>query len=145
MSKVKYVTIVIDGNPVAKGRPRLTTRGGYAHAYTPVKTRTYEEQVASAGKNAMEKLVALEGAIAVEIAAYMPIPKSLSKKDRAAMLSGEIQHTKKPDFDNLAKVIDGLNGIAWVDDCQIVDAHVSKKYSDNPRLEVTVFHFNPFD
>ena len=32
--------------PVAKGRPRLSTRGGYAHAYTPTKTRNAEDEFA---------------------------------------------------------------------------------------------------
>ena len=41
----------------------------------------------------------------------------------------EIHSDKRPDIDNLAKaVIDGLNGIAFNDDAQIADLHVTKKY-----------------
>ena len=38
---------------VGKGRPRLTTRGGYVHAYTPAKTREFENLVGWSAKRAM--------------------------------------------------------------------------------------------
>ena len=38
-------------------------------------------------------------------------------------------YTKKPDLDNLVKsVLDGLNGIAYVDDNQIIDIEARKEY-----------------
>jgi Holliday junction resolvase RusA-like endonuclease len=45
------------------------------------------------------------------------------------MLNGEILHIKKPDKDNLAKIIgDGLNHIAWHDDSKIVMGETIKFY-----------------
>ena len=35
-------------------------------------------------------------------------------------------------------VMDGLNGIAYPDDKQITDAHVKKRYSSEPRVEVVL-------
>ena len=54
-------------------------------------------------------------------------------------LDGCIAHTTKPDGSNVLKAIeDGLNGIVYVDDSQIVMSHIEKHYSDSPRVEVTV-------
>ena len=47
--------------------------------------------------------------------------------------------TKKPDTDNIAKaILDALNGVAYYDDAQVVELHVVKKYSDEPRAEVMI-------
>ena len=41
--------------------------------------------------------------------------------------------TKTPDWENIAKsVCDAFNGIVWDDDCQIVDAHVTKRFGEEP-------------
>ena len=57
------------------------------------------------------------------------------------MRSGIIRPTKKPDFDNIAKIIcDALNGIAYKDDASIVSAIVEKYYADddNPKVVATI-------
>lgn len=69
----------------------------------------------------------------------MPIPKSTPKKKKAMMLDGKIQPTKKPDLDNIAKIIsDALNGIAYNDDKQIVHLKVTKKYNKTPHVKVNI-------
>lgn len=122
------IEFFIPGEPRGKQRPRVAVRGQYAHAYTPEQTTVYENLVKMmflqqcSGQH-------LEGAIKAEIVAYFPIPKSVSKKKRVQMLSGEIRHTKKPDGDNIAKIVlDSLNGIAYEDDSQVCDQHVIKRY-----------------
>lgn len=53
------------------------------------------------------------------------------------MLTGEIRPTKKPDWDNIGKVVcDALNKIAYDDDSCIVDGAVHKWYSEEPRVVV---------
>jgi len=74
---------------------------------------------------------------------YMPIPKTTSKKKRALMLEGEIKHTKRPDFDNMIKIIDALNGIFWIDDSQIYSMQFRKSYSDIPRTELEIAWVEP--
>ena len=75
----------------------------------------------------------------IRIFAYYSIPKSTSKKKRELMLAGKIRPTKKPDFDNIAKIIcDSLNGIAYQDDKLIVDGMFRKFYSEQPRVEVKI-------
>lgn len=75
----------------------------------------------------------------VRITAYYSIPKSASKKKAQAMRDRRIRPMKKPDFDNIGKIVcDALNDIAYHDDAQIVDAQVRKFFSDDPKAVVTI-------
>ena len=77
--------------------------------------------------------------VRVRITACFSIPKSAPKKKRAMMIAGDIVPTKKPDFDNIQKIIcDALNGVAYHDDSQIVKADIEKVYSTTPHVEVNV-------
>jgi Holliday junction resolvase RusA-like endonuclease len=77
--------------------------------------------------------------LSMMIRAYYGVPKSVSAKKREAMISGKSRPTKKPDMDNIIKVVaDALNGIAYYDDSQIVDCRVAKVWSDEPRVEVVI-------
>ena len=135
----KAIQFVIEGVPCAKGRPKFAVLGGFARAYTPKKTYDSEKNIAGEAMVSMAGRQPLEGALNCSIAFFMPIPKSVSKKDKTRMLSGEIQHTKKPDLDNLVKLVcDSLNGIAYDDDSQIIRLVCSKQYSDYPRTEITI-------
>ena len=116
--------------PVPKGRPRFTRMG---RAYTPQKTADYEKQIAEYYKKVCG--YKFESAIEVTLAFQMPIPKSITKKQRAKIIDGTIKHTKKPDADNLAKaVLDGLNGVAYTDDSLITKLRIAKYYSENPSV-----------
>ena len=68
-----------------------------------------------------------------------PIPKSFSKKLVEDCLNGFVKPAKRPDWDNVAKAIaDSIVGIVYVDDCQIVNAHVAKRYGTVGMVEVMV-------
>lgn len=114
--------------------------GGHARLYTPAKTEKYEARVAVFGQQAMAGRAPLEGAVALSVAAYFPIPASWPKKRQAAARAGTELHTKKPDLDNVIKAIkDGLNGIAWGDDSQVAVLRECRKgYSDTPSVVVTI-------
>lgn len=132
-----FIRLTIEGEPVGKGRPRVTTRGSFAHAYTPKKTKNYERQVMNAFLDKYNYSDQLSGPIEASIMSYFPIPKSTNKKNKALMISNKIFHTKKPDIDNIAKsVLDSLNGLAYADDSQIVKLSGEKLYSDQPRVEL---------
>ena len=130
------VSFTIPGVVQGKQRPKFSRQGPYVRAFTPQKTVNYETLVK------MEyfeqcKGQKLTGAIRAEIQFFFPIPKSESKKKRAAMLSGEIRHTKKADIDNCIKsVLDGLNKMAFDDDGQIAEIHAYKYYSESPKAIV---------
>lgn len=46
LPKYQILEFTVPGVPVAKGRPKFSTRGGYAQAYTPSKTTKAEQYVA---------------------------------------------------------------------------------------------------
>jgi len=128
------VKLIIPGEPVAKGRPRVTKWG----TYTPEKTKNYETLVKELFFIEHGQTL-LEGQLKIDIKAYFSIPKSASKKKKQLMLEGELRPTKKPDADNILKIIgDALNDLAYKDDKQIVSANIEKFYSDEPRLEVEI-------
>lgn len=131
MMKTRFV---VYGEPQGKARPRFT-RGG--RTYTPKKTVEYENSIRRAFQAAGGKHT--EHPVSVAIVAEYKIPKAASKAKRGRMLSGEILPTKKPDTDNIAKAVcDALNGVAYEDDVQVCWLKVSKRYSDDPKIEVTV-------
>jgi Holliday junction resolvase RusA-like endonuclease len=134
------IQFTVLGEPVGKSRPKFSTVNGRAMAYTPAKTVNYETLVKlSYQQQCNDKPYEKDIPLRAEITAYFPIPKSASMKRKKMMLEGQIRHTKKCDADNLAKaVLDALNGIAYYDDSQVCELSVSKLYSDNPRVIVSI-------
>lgn len=130
------IEIVVLGVPVAKGRPRFSKATG--HTYTPEKTRNFEAALKYAAEQVMGDRPPLDGPLRVQIIVKLPIPASWAKKQQAAARSGALRPTKKPDFDNYAKTVDALNQVVWLDDGQVVEAAVSKFYSDKPGMWVRV-------
>lgn len=131
--------IIIPGVPVGKGRPKFSTFNGHAVAYTPEKTVNYENLVKLSFQQTGETSFDKDAMLRANIVAYFPIPKSTSKKKRELIELGLIQPTKKPDLDNIAKVIlDALNGLAYYDDAQVCQLEIMKCYSDTPRAEVII-------
>jgi len=126
------IAIVIPGEPKGKGRPRL----GKGFTYTPKDTVNYENLVKMCYMEQAEDMK-LEGELKAKIIAYYSISKSTSKKRRNLMIEEKIRPTKKPDLDNVAKIIlDSLNKIAYDDDSNVVSLTIEKYYSENPRVEL---------
>lgn len=131
------LVIELPGIPRGKQRPRFSRRSGTT--YTPAQTATHELNLAYAAKIAMDGRKPLSGPLYVTVEAIMPIPQSWSKKKKAAAISGDVQPTVTPDADNLLKCTDALNQIVWIDDKQIVDCRVSKRYGERPMLRISVW------
>lgn len=132
-------SFVISGIPVAKGRPRITARGGFARAYTPEKTRRFESIIADQARAAVGPAEPYLGAVELEAHFSLPIPKSWPKRDKLAAMEGRLLPQGKPDLDNYLKALaDGMNGIVYGDDCQIVSARMTKRYGDDPGIAVSV-------
>ena len=130
----------IPGEPVGKGRPRVTVRGGHAHGYTPAKTAQYERAVRQAYNLSYYGADALTTPVELQITAYMPIPESWPRSKKAAALAEVIKPTVKPDGSNILKCIeDALNGLAYQDDKQIVKGTFKKLYGAWPHVDVEIW------
>ena len=127
----------VPGKITGKGRPRVNTQT--AIAYTPTKTKEYEDLVKQYFILKYRRINPLEGRIRVEIKAYFSIPKNASKKQKEEMLKDNISPIKKPDIDNIAKIIlDALNKLAFKDDNQIIKLDIEKVYSEEEKVYVKI-------
>lgn len=130
------ITLIIPGNPMGKQRPRVLKTG---ITYTPKETVNYETLIKELYATEYKHQKLLEGPLEMKIKAYFQIPKSVSKVKATSMERGDIRPTKKPDADNLIKIVaDALNGIAYKDDSQIVSCSLEKYYSNIPRVQVEI-------
>jgi Holliday junction resolvase RusA-like endonuclease len=120
--------VTIDIEPIPQPRHRVTSIGGRARTYLPVKhpVHAYKQRIAEAVKDwpKYAKGVPVQLWIAIRFA----MPASWSKKTQARMWREA--HTQKPDLDNLAKAImDAMSG-CWHDDCQVHRVTVEKRWDD---------------
>ena len=133
MSRLSFT---IPGDPKGKGRPRVTKAG---ITYTPKETVYYENLVRTCFWSQCPDAQPLQDAVRADIDVYMSIPQSASNRRKQLMSDGVIRPTKKPDLDNIVKIIlDSLNKIAYHDDSAVTDCMVRKWYSEQPRVEVTL-------
>lgn len=135
----------IYSEPVAQGRPRFSTRGGYVKAYDPPKSRDFKGYSSFVLADTMRKndWNMIDEACILSINTYKSIPKSYSKKKQRECREGILRPTTKPDLDNYIKGIkDSMHGIVWRDDSLVVGyQHCGKYYVEenkDPRVEIVV-------
>lgn len=115
-------------------KPKQRPQHGNGYTFTPKETSEYETIVGFYARRALKQ--PLRGAIRVKVDFYMPIPKGWQKAKKQLAEEGQIRPVSRPDLDNLEKALfDGMNGIAWVDDSQVVEVHKAEWYGE-PRTEV---------
>ena len=127
----------VDGAAVPTQRPRISGR----RAYTPKRTKDYEERVLNAFRSSYGGFYPAFGKdtpVRICISVIQEIPKSWSKKKRLqAELGNIVPLSRNGDIDNIAKsILDALNGFAYEDDCQVTTLIVTKQYGVNPCAEV---------
>ena len=131
----------VPGKVIGKGRPRLNSYTGVV--YTPTRTKDYESLVEQYFLLKYPRFKALEGRIKINIIAYFSIPKTTKKADINEMLENNISPTKKPDIDNIVKVLlDSMNKFAFKDDNQITKLEVEKKYAETPKIYVKIEEYS---
>lgn len=125
------IEFVVYGKPQGKQRPRFSRRSN--SVYTPKNTQAYERQIAKAYRASANGFSFGDKPVEIWITAVFAKAKT-SKKEYP---------TIKPDIDNIQKaVFDGLNGVAYNDDKQILTAVIHKTFckldGEKPRLLITV-------
>lgn len=134
------ISFTVLGKAIGKGRPRFSTASGFAKAITPEKTANYENLVKleysrQCGDFQFPQTSALEMTLSISV---LP-PKGTSRKKYSAMLGGDYMPCKKPDVDNIAKIIcDALNTVAYADDTQICVLHITKLYGDRDFVHISI-------
>ena len=133
------ISFTVDGTAVPKQRPRISGR----RAYTPKRTKDYEERVLNEFRSSYSGFYPAFGKdVPVWVCIYIiqAIPKSWPKKKQRMAEAGEIFPLgRNGDIDNIAKsILDALNGFAYEDDCQVVRLTVSKEYGSEPRAIVQI-------
>lgn len=122
---------------IGKGRPRLNSYTG--QVYTPTRTKDYESLVEQYFLLKYPRYKTMEGRAKVTITAYFEVPKSANKLAKEQMLGNTISPTKKPDIDNIVKIVlDSMNKFAFKDDTQITKIEVEKLYGDVEKLCVKI-------
>ena len=127
----------VEGKPVGKGRPRFKRMGNFVQTYTPANTAEYEKLVRLRFQNAGGQIT--DKPVRVAVVAFFAPPKSTRKRDRIEMLANRILPVKKPDCDNIAKIVlDALNKIAYKDDAQVAELSVKKRYAAAAKVFVHI-------
>lgn len=157
MSRIAFS---IPGEPRGKARPRSTARiiwkDGAPQAVVTVHSdpamRRAEREVLEVFRRAHPRHRPFTGPVLLKFVAVFEIPRSWPKKLQAAARNGTLFCTKKPDKDNIEKlIVDALTpprrkrgdegpapsvaGFAWVDDQQVMGGGV-KRYGYPPRTDV---------
>jgi len=134
------IAFTIPGPAVGKQRPKIVKIGGFSRMATPQKTVSYEGLVAHVAQRAMAGRPLIEGAVGCNLFIDCQVPASWSQKKQRQALAGEILPTVKPDKDNVIKAVyDGLNGVVWRDDVQVVDGRQRKRYAATPGVRVEIW------
>lgn len=122
---MKEISFIIEGQPKGKDRPRFFN----GHAYTTKATREYEKRVCTAYADKCKgHCFNADIPLSIEVTACFTPPKSWSKKKQKEMLGRWAMC--KPDGDNILKIVmDALNGVAYVDDKQVVHMNLIKHYT----------------
>lgn len=119
---------IVEGDPQGKARPRFSQKSGTV--YTPTKTVRYERLIRKAFLDAGGNTIPSDCYVGITVDAYFQIPKSYTKGKRLACEHNINRPDKKPDIDNILKIVlDGLNGVAYADDKQVIEVRCRKFYS----------------
>lgn len=139
---MRTVAFHVPGKPQGKARARTFRNPdtGKSISMTPDSTVLYENLIKDQYLNRCNGMYLERGTpVTLRIVARFLPPKSASKANQRKMLEGEILPLKKPDMDNIVKVVaDALNGVAYHDDTQVAYVAAKKCYSAMEGLDITV-------
>ena len=131
--------LVINLEPYTSPRPRFSRKTGRTYMpkeYTLWKKMFLREWL----KHNLDKFEA-GIPLAIDLKFFIKPPKAIArvKKNQNILKSEAWRVVKKPDVDNLGKSpLDAISGYAYADDNQISDLRIRKRYSLNPRVEISI-------
>ncbi len=129
------IGLTVYGIPQTKGSAKAFIPKGWDRAIITndnAKNKAWAAVVSAAAQQARQPDCPWDGPIRLTLKFYLPIPKSLSKRDVSYM-------TKKPDLDKMIRSIkDALKGVLYLDDRQVVGIEAIKLYSPTPGAYIYV-------
>jgi Holliday junction resolvase RusA-like endonuclease len=130
----RMINFIHYGKVKAKERPRFNGK----FVYTPKGTLKSEQGIAKSFIKQYPDFRPLTGYLSADIIIGYRPAKDTTKKELNRLLD-EIYCDKGGDADNIIKsVFDSLNGVAYVDDKQIVKFSVVKIYSAEHYVEIVI-------
>lgn len=159
---MEIISFIVKGEIKGNDRPRArvisTLKGSYAQFYTTQKDRSAKTSILASYLSAYKekygnrcesilfepktpiraKIDIAYGLLTTDYTYYKKTKSTTINKSGIRKLNGLERPTKKPDIDNIIKLIfDALNKVAYHDDNQIVDVEVHKFYAENgPYMEI---------
>jgi len=134
----QHFIILIEPKP--QSRPRFARRGKFVNTYEQEEMSDWKAEFTRLLLAQSPRLIS-EGAVEPVMAFYITPPKTVSglKRNAVRLQNEQIRVSKKPDADNYEKACwDCMSGIVFKDDGQISDWSGKKRYSLNPRIEITI-------
>lgn len=134
----RVVTFTIPGRPRTKNARKAFVVGGKARVVESKRTRKNESDVrVLAAQHAPDK--PFSGPVCLKVVFCFVPPKSTPKWKREAMLEARHQHVKRPDIENMVKLVnDALQGVFYHDDSQVMELEAAKEYGEVNQTVVTV-------
>ena len=114
-----FCDVVLQVRGIPMGKPRQTQRDKWKPSPAVQRYRAWADKIRAKARKSY-KGEPWEGSVSMYALFVMPIPASTTKKNREAIIRGDVEHTKQPDLDNLLKGLkDALQGIIYVNDSQV--------------------------
>ena len=131
------------GPPKGKQRQRICRINELSVTYIPKQTMEYEKLIRASYDAVSKVQFQKDKPLEISILAPFPIPQRASKKLKKLILNDEILPTKRPDSDNIIKIIlDALNEVCYHDDSQVCRVYFEKMYAEIPETKIIIKEIN---
>lgn len=139
------LALVVPGEPVGKGRPRVVRAGGFVRTFTPDKTAAWEAKALAIAQAAWGRRPPHEGSVNVAVRAVRQRTQELMRPKHG---DGRLLRNTKPDLDNVEKAVYDALVTAGVlaDDTYVVGQDGSRSLycarGEAPRVEIIIRHMH---
>jgi len=139
------IRITVPGEARPWRASQTVSKGGRTWTHREDGQEEQEHHVRHYASEAMEGHEIMEGPVVLSITIYRARGlKSMSGVKRDAALYDLVRPTTRPDSTNLCKAIeDGLSGVVFVDDSQVVETTIRKRYGMPPKVMISAKEWEP--